>query len=70
MEIESIKKFNLQDGDIICLPREEVSDNEVDSIARVLTNVFPKKCILLAIFSKGCIEGMKIINVKEIKDGN
>jgi len=66
MNIKEIKKINLQDGDIIFLPRL-VPASDLESIAQALRRRFVDKKFLLIRMDKDAIRGIKVLHLKKNK---
>ena len=61
MEIEEIKKINVQDGDIICFPL--TTPEMLESVSRNLRQVFPEKRFIVFSVDKETLAGIKVVHI-------
>jgi len=66
MEIKEIKKFNIQDGDIICLP--DMNYQSVMFLDRQLVKAFPSKRFMIIFGKENQVKGIKVLHIKENKE--
>ena len=67
MKLKTIKKLNLKDGDMLLFPKEKITEAELDGIAKLTNELFSEKRIIIALLQQEAIDGLKIVNVKNVK---
>ncbi len=64
MDIEEIKKMNVQDGDVIMFPSEFVNQETFYKICKCFEKTFIGKKFVVVSLKEKAIQGIKVVNIK------